>query len=109
MADKAQALLLPRTPVRITKHRRRVGSEFAILMDLFWRENEPWIVLRLPSGQRTAIPASWTDLPSECLTTPKTGPEILPSALLTLMQYCQSLRSVRQQPSRSKNLPRNKK
>jgi hypothetical protein len=109
MQHKPQALLLRGTLVKITLYRRRVGSEFATLIDLFWREDEPWILLRLPSGQRTAIPASWTDLPTDGLAATKTGPEILPAALRELMQYCQGLRRVRPQAARRKGRGRNKK
>ena len=70
MSDKTQALLSPGTSVRIRKHRRQVGSEFATFLDFFWREDEPWVVLRLPSGRRTAVPASWTDLPTDCFAQP---------------------------------------
>src|SRR5439155_27150611 len=58
MLDKTQALLRQGTSVRICKRRRQVGSEFATFLDFFWREDEPWVVLRLPSGRRTAVPAS---------------------------------------------------
>src|SRR5947199_9933448 len=108
MLDKTQALLSQGTSVRISKRRRQVGSEFATFLDSFWREDEPWVVLRLPSGRRTAVPASWTDLRSDCLAAPKTEPEILPLALLELTRYCQGLRRVRRQTSGPKNRPHKK-
>ena len=74
------------------KHRRRVGGEFATLIDLFWREDEPWVVLQLPTGRRTAVPASWTDLATERFPSGKCQPEILPSSLLELAGYCRRLR-----------------
>jgi hypothetical protein len=109
MQHKPQALLQPGTPVKITKHRRRVGSEFATLIDVFWREDEPWIALQLPSGQRTAIPALWTDVPTAGLAAATAGPEILPAALLELTQYCQTLQPVCRQAPRNQGRRRNKK
>src|SRR3981081_259194 len=109
MQHNPQALHLRGTPVRITSHRRRVGSEFATLIDVFWRGGGTRVVLRLPSGQRTAAPASWTDLRSDCLVAPKTGPEILPSALLELAQCCRGLRSARRQASRKQDRTRSQK
>ena len=102
MSGKAQPLLLPGTSVRICKHRRQVGSEFASFLDSFWREDEPWVVLQLPDGQRTAVPAAWTDLPAEAFA-PTTGrAELLPSALLELARYCQRLRPRRTKRPRPK-------
>jgi hypothetical protein len=92
MSRKPQALLLLGASVRICKHRRQVGSEFASFLDSFWREDEPWVVLQLPDGQRTAVPASWTDLSAEGFAQTKGQPELLPSALLGLARYCQRLR-----------------
>ena|SRR5437016_3842094 len=98
MSRDPQALLLPGASVRICKHRRQVGSEFASFLDSFWREDEPWVVLQLPDGQRTAVPASWTDLPAEGLAPTKGRAALLPSALLELARYCQRLRQ--RQPKR---------
>src|SRR5260370_27893953 len=95
MSDKTRAFLSPGTSVRICKHRRQVGSEFATFLDSFWREDEPWVVLRLPSGHRIAVPASWTDLPADCFAQSTGRAEILPSALSGLAQYCLGLRTVR--------------
>src|SRR4029077_14827493 len=103
MSREPQALLLPGTSVRICKHRRQVGSEFASFLDSFWREDEPWVVLQLPNGQRTAVPASWTDLPAEGLARTKGRAELLPSALLELARYCQRLAPRRTQRPRPKN------
>ena len=87
------------------KHRRQVGGEFATFLDFFWREDEPWVVLQLANGQRTAVPASWTDLPAECFARTKGRPELLPSALLGLARYCQRLRPRRKNRSRPKSPP----
>src|SRR5262249_51388824 len=92
MSRKPRALLAWGSPVRIRKHHRQVGGAFATLLDAFWRGDEPWVVLQLPSGRRTAVPVSWTDLPAERFTR-RSGPaELLPSALLELSRYCQGLR-----------------
>ena len=109
MSRKPQALLLPGASVRICKHRRQVGSEFASFLDSFWREDEPWVVLQLPDGQRTAVPASWTDLPAECFAQTQGQAELLPSALLGLARYCQRLRPRRQKRPRPKSRPRGQK
>jgi hypothetical protein len=109
MSRKPQALLLSGASVRICKHRRQVGSEFANFLDSFWREDEPWVVLQLPDGQRTAVPASWTDLPAECLAQTKGRAELLPSALLELARYCQRLRPRRPKRPRPKCQPRGQK
>jgi hypothetical protein len=107
MSGKPQALLLSGASVRICKHRRQVGSEFARFLDSFWREDEPWVVLQLPDGQRTAVPASWTDLPAECFARTKGRAELLPSALLGLARYCQRLRHPKR--PRPKSQPRGQK
>src|SRR5437762_8461550 len=109
MSRKPQALLLHGTSVRINKHRRQVGSEFARFLDSFWREDEPWVVLQLPDGQRTAVPASWTDLSAECLARTPGRAELLPSALLGLARYCQRLRPRRPKRPRPKRPPRGQK
>jgi hypothetical protein len=83
-----------------------VGGEFATFVDLFWREDEPWVVLQLPAGQRTALPASWTDLPAESFP-PTTGrAEILPAALLELTRFCQRLRPRRHRRTQAKRRSR---
>ena len=109
MSHKPQALLVPGTVVRIGKHRRQVGGEFATFLDSFWREDEPWVVLQLPDGQRTAVPASWTDLPTAGFVQTKGRAELLPSALLGLARYCQRLRPRRKKCLRPKSPPRDKK
>src|SRR5262245_13044484 len=109
MSRNPQVLLLPGASVRICKHRRQVGSEFARFLDSFWREDEPWVVLQLPDGQRTAVPASWTDVPAECLARTQARAELLPSALLGLARYCQRLRPRHKKRCRPKNSPRQRK
>src|SRR5437773_1576771 len=63
MLHNPQALLFRGKLVKIRKRRCQVGSEFATFFDFFWREDEPWVVLRLSTGRRITMPASWTDLP----------------------------------------------
>ena len=89
-----QALLLPGTPVRILQEASCVGSEFASWIDVFWREDKPWVVLQLPSGRRTAVPASWTNLDGQ-FSRSEDRPQILPSRLLELSRYCHGLRKSR--------------
>jgi hypothetical protein len=91
------------------KHRRRVGGEFATSIDLFWREDEPWVVLQLPTGRRTAVPASWTDLTTERFPSGKDQPEILPLGLIELARHCHGLRASRTSNRRSKKRSQNKK
>src|SRR3954465_15713694 len=105
MSGKPQPLLLPGASVRICKHRRQVGSEFASFLDSFWREDEPWVVLQLPDGQRTAVPASWTDLSAERFVQARSRAELLPSALTELARYCRQLRLRRQKQPRPKSPP----
>jgi hypothetical protein len=109
MGHNLQALLSLGSAVRIGKYRRRVGGEFATWIDLFWREDEPWVVLQLPSGRRMAVPASWTDLPAGQFARVKDQPEILPSGLLELARYCQSLRGNRGKRRRLKKRLKDKK
>jgi hypothetical protein len=68
------------------------GGDEGVIRDVFWKENEPWLVLPLPSGVRTAIPMSWTDLPVEYLPTTDESLEAQASSLAELARYCRSLR-----------------
>jgi hypothetical protein len=85
-----------------------VGSEFATGIDLYWREDQPWVVLRLPSGWKTSIPAAWTDLQVGPMITSQDRPEILPEGLLELARHCQQLRQTPRKPRRSKTSSRPK-
>jgi hypothetical protein len=82
--------------VRIHKDAHGVGGEFATWIDVFWREDKPWVVLQLPTGRRTAVPASWTDLDGR-FSREEDQPEILPAALLGLARYCHELGKGRRQ------------
>ena len=100
MSHNPQTLLSRGRCVTITQHRRQVGSDLATFLDFFWREDQPWVVLQLPSGLRTAVPAAWTDLPGESFPRPAPTPEIHPPALSELARYCRGLRQrPRQAPS----------
>jgi hypothetical protein len=108
MQQKAQ--ILTNTPsligryAKIVKHRRRIGR-FGTVKDLFWKGDEPWLVLQLPTGIRVAVAVSWTDLPRErCLTKKKT-PELLPVGLVELAKFVRPMTSQR----RARNSVRKRK
>ena len=81
--------------------RHDVGSSFATVTDYFWREDNPWLVLQLPDGQRTAAPAAWTDLPAETFPLTRARPLLLADALPPMARLCQRLRSARIDPTPS--------
>jgi hypothetical protein len=82
-----------------------VGSEFATWIDVFCREDKPWVVLQLPAGRRTAVPASWTDLDGR-FSGGEDRPQILPSGLLELARLCHELGKGRGRRRPSKGRPR---
>jgi hypothetical protein len=89
--------------VGILRERRHdVGDLFAIVMDYFWREDVPWLVLQLPDGRRTAAPAAWTDLPADSFPTTSNGPLLLAHALPPMARLCQRLRPKRSKRRRPK-------
>jgi hypothetical protein len=91
--------------VRIVKYHRRVGGQVGIVRDLFWKGNEPWLVIQLTSGRRVAVAYGWTDLPPEACPTQMTEPELLPSGLLEMALYwrgMQAHRPARRFPTRPK-------
>jgi hypothetical protein len=75
--------------------RTAVGGVFATVMDCFWREDSPWLVLKLPDGRRTAAPVAWTDLPADTFPTIADPPRLLGQALPQMDRLCQRLRSTR--------------
>jgi hypothetical protein len=77
--------------VTIVKHHRRSGSTVGTVRDVFWKGDEPWIVVQLTSGRQMAVAYSWTDLPPETCPTPNTAPELLPSGLVAMATYCRGL------------------
>ena len=72
---------------------------------VFWREQSPWVLVRLRIGGITSVPWIWTDLP-----VPQSGgglsadeePTVLlsPTALRDLVRF---LRSQRTKPNRKKH------
>ena len=71
-----------------------MGSEFATWIDVFWREDKPWVVLQQPSGRRTAVQASWTDLDGR-FARGEDRPQISPAGLWELARFCHGLRKGR--------------
>ena len=98
MHQKAQVIFQERSIIgrypRIVRHRRRIG-EFGTVKDLFWRGDEPWLVLQLPTGIRVAVAVSWTDLPRDSCLTKKKAPELLPAGLVELAKFVQGMTSRR--------------
>jgi hypothetical protein len=77
----------------LDEHRRVVGGVFATVMDYFWREDSPWLVLQLPDGRRTAAPAARTDLPADTFSLPPGPPLLLALALPPMARTCRRLRN----------------
>jgi hypothetical protein len=77
--------------VKIIKQRRKVGGSIATLCDCFWRKEEPWGVVQLPSGKRTAIPLASTDIPQKAMPVRKTKPQVDARKLLEMAVFCQQL------------------
>ena len=81
--------------VRIVKYHRRVGGQVGTVHDLFWKGDEPWLVMQLTSGRRVAVAYGWTDLPPDACPTQTIAPEILPSGLLAMATYWQGMNTRR--------------
>lgn len=81
--------------VRIMKHHRRVGGQVGTVRDLFWKGDEPWLVMQLTSGRRVAVAYGWTDLPPDAGPTPTIAPEILPAGLRAMATYWQGMQTRR--------------
>src|SRR5262249_11932457 len=79
--------------VRIVKHHRRSGGQVGIVRALFWKGDEPWLVIQLTSGRRVAVAYGWTNLPPEGCPLPTTAPEILPSGLRAMAAYWQGMQT----------------
>ena len=84
------------------ERRRDVGDLFATVTDYFWREDAPWLVLRLPDGRRTAAPAAWTDLPADTFPPVEGSPLLSACALPAMARLCQRLRTTRRPRRRPK-------
>jgi hypothetical protein len=76
-------------------HRRAAGGAFATVMDYFWREDSPWLVLQRPDGRRLVAPATWTDLPPDTFPPTRDRPLLLAQALPPMAGTCQRLRATR--------------
>jgi hypothetical protein len=87
--------------VTIHQDRRHVGGAFATVMDYFWREDIPWLVLQLPDGRRVAVPATWTDLPADTFPISPDLPLLCPQALAEMTRLWRHLA----QRSRTKPRP----
>ena len=72
--------------------RRSVGGLFATVMDYFWREDSPWLVLQMTDGRRMAVLATWTDLPANTFPSKRRTPLLQPSVLVEMARQCQRLR-----------------
>jgi hypothetical protein len=81
--------------VRIVKHHRRVGGRVGTVRDLFWKGNEPWVVVQLTSGLQRAVAYGWTDLPLDQCPRPQELPEMLPAGLLAMALYWRGMRARR--------------
>jgi hypothetical protein len=81
--------------VRIVKYHRRVGGQVGTVRDLFWKGDEPWLVIQLTSGRRVAVAYGWTDLPPDACPTQTIAPEIRPSGLLAMATYWQGMKARR--------------
>ena len=87
--------------VKIAKHRRRVGGRVGIVRDVFWKGEEPWLVIQLTSGLQVAVAYDWSDLPDESRPQKQNAPEILPSGLLDMATYWRSM-NTQGRPKRSR-------
>src|SRR6516162_6961085 len=88
--------------VRIVRPRRRAGARLGTVRDGFWKGDEPWVVLQLPSGQRVAVAATWTDLARAAVPVKKTSPLLHPAGLMALARCCRELKArPRRRPSPS--------
>src|SRR5215471_799555 len=91
--------------VQIVKYSRRVGGQGGIVRDLFWKGDEPWLVIQLTSGRRVAVAYGWTDLSPEGCPTQPIAPEILPAGLRAMATYWHGMQTRRQKRSRRMQPP----
>src|SRR5262245_31590219 len=97
MQHNPQPLQLRGRRVSILQGRHAVGGPFATVMDYFFREDTPWLVLQLPDGRRTAAPATQTDLPPDTLPSMTRRPLLQAAALPEMARLGQKLRPRRTQ------------
>jgi hypothetical protein len=91
MKDKTQYLHCTFKYATIAAHGREVGGGIGLVHDVFWREEKPWVVLKLPTGRRLTIPAALTDLPPKIFSTTEELAEFHAPLLLELAQFCHRL------------------
>jgi hypothetical protein len=76
-------------------------------MDYFWREDAPWLVLQLPDGRGTAVPAQWTDLPLDTFPSSRERPVLCPQALTEMTRLCRHLaRRARPKRRQARRVPK---
>jgi len=86
--------------IRIVKHHRQVSGRVGIVRDIFWKGQEPWLVVQLTSGLQVAVAYGWSDLPDVSRPQKRDTPEILPSGLLDMTTYWRGMKA-RRRPKRS--------
>ena len=86
--------------IRIVKHHRQVGGRVGMVRDIFWKGQEPWLVVQLTSGLQVAVAYGWSDLPDASRPQKRDTPEILPSGLLDMTMYWQGMKA-RRRPKRA--------
>jgi hypothetical protein len=86
--------------IRIVKHHRQVGGRVGMVRDIFWKGQEPWLVVQLTSGLQVAVAYGWSDLPDASRPHKRDTPEILPSGLLDMITYWQGMKA-RRRPKRA--------
>jgi len=99
MEQKAQVLLasdaLVGRYIKVVRCRRGIGDGLGRVRDLFWKGNEPWMVVQFPTGRRTAVPLCWTDLGQDAYPVKKTSPKLPPAGLLKMAEYLLGLKGRR--------------
>src|SRR6516162_7706458 len=97
MRHKPHLLHIRGRRVSLLQGRHEVGGPFATVMDYFWREDTPWLVLQLPDGRRIAAPATQTDLPPDAFPARTHRPLLQATALPEMARLWQTLRPRRGQ------------
>jgi hypothetical protein len=92
-------------PVKITKRCCPMGGQVATLRDLFWHKEEPWGVVQLQSGTRTAIPLAWTDIPTKVYPSRKTSPQVDALRLLGMARFLQKMTTKTTRAAQRKRKP----
>ncbi len=85
-----------------------MGGQVVTLRDVFWHKEEPWGVVQLRSGMRTAIPLLWTDVPEDVFPTRMPSPQIDALRLVEMSRFLQQMnpqttRSTKRKPRRTSN------